>query len=486
MGIILLFPLIFVCLSWNEKCEGWVTAYAFIIPCLVSFSAGIILKNIFKASGLNAAGSMLLCSLSWMSVSLIGALPFVIGIESNFIDAYFESMSGFTTSGITIYTGLDNMPRSIIFWRALTQWLGGLGILSFFLAITFNSSEAHHVFGAESHKIASDRPAPGLFSTIKIFWIIYCSITILSILVLKLEGMTFFDSICHGFAAASTGGFSPYDSNIGYYQIIDHPNYKLIQYTIIIIMIIGSINFLVLFKVFLGNIKALWDNTEMKWLWALLSFLTIIIIIDHISQAPTGYIFNDKGAFDSDKIESIFRDTIFHVTAMLTTTGFYTKDIGSSYFPAMTKQLFLLMMIIGGCVGSTSGGFKILRTAILSKLMLREIFKTRVSQNTSQGLIVDKKLISEDEIHRISALFFTWIALLFIGGGITAAFSNLGAYESLSGMFTALGNVGPCYISEIDLINLHPVVKITYIIGMLAGRLEILPVLILFSGKAWR
>jgi len=147
--------------------------------------------------------------------------------------------------------------------------------------------------------------------------------------------------------------------------------------------------------------------------------------------------------------------------------------------------LFLVMMVIGGCVGSTGGGFKVLRIAILNRLMLRELFKIRVSGRASSGLIIDKKRVPEDEIQRVAALFFTWIALLVVGGGITALFSKHGAYESISGMFSALGNIGPCYISVQEMIEISPVVKLTYIVGMLAGRLEILPVLLLFSRKAW-
>jgi trk system potassium uptake protein TrkH len=142
--------------------------------------------------------------------------------------------------------------------------------------------------------------------------------------------------------------------------------------------------------------------------------------------------------------------------------------------------------VIGGCVGSTGGGFKVLRIAILNRLMMAELFKVRVGARASTGLVIDNKIISNDEINRVAALFFTWIALLIIGGGVTAVFSDQGAFESFSGMFSALGNIGPCYISVQEMIGIHPVVKITYIFGMLAGRLEILPVLLLFSRKAWQ
>jgi trk system potassium uptake protein TrkH len=144
------------------------------------------------------------------------------------------------------------------------------------------------------------------------------------------------------------------------------------------------------------------------------------------------------------------------------------------------------MMVIGGCVGSTGGGFKVLRIAILNRLMFRELFKLRVSPKASGDLVIDKRIIPDTEVRRVAALFFTWIALLVAGGVITALFSNQGALQSFSGMCSAVGNIGPCYISAQDMISLHPVIKITYMFGMLAGRLEILPVLLLFSPKAWR
>ena len=152
----------------------------------------------------------------------------------------------------------------------------------------------------------------------------------------------------------------------------------------------------------------------------------------------------------------------------------------------MAKQLFLVMMVVGGCVGSTSGGFKVLRVAILNRLMFRELFKLRTSDKASAALVIDKRTVAQDEIHRVAALFFTWMVLVLVGGVITAFFSSQGPLQSVSGMFSAVGNIGPCYISTSEMRSIHPIVKVTYIFGMLAGRLEILPVLLLFSRKAWR
>ncbi len=487
LGLILLFPLIPAVSYWGSYGEGWRTIAAFVIPAATSFLAGLVLKSVFKEESLDTTGSMLMCALGWIFASAFGALPFVIGIKSGYLNAYFEAMSGFTTTGITVYAGLDDMPRSILFWRSLTQWLGGIGILSFFLIVVFQGSGAHHIYGAESHKISSGRPAPGLFNTLKILWGIYAGFTLFAAVILTLEKMPVFDSICHALTTLSTGGFSPHDSSIEYYRLTGHPNYKLIEYTLTFLMMLGGINFLVHYRVLTKDFKALWDNVEVRYWWRLIAVFTIVIILDHFRKTGVlSSIFAGENRLEAGELENTFRTTIFQVMSVLTTTGFGTKDIGSDFFGAASKQLFLVMMVIGGCVGSTGGGFKVLRIAILNRLMLRELFKIRVSGKASSGMVIDKKIVPDSEIHRIGTLFFWWIALLVIGGGITALFSDHGPLESVSGMFSALGNIGPCYISVNDMINIHPVVKLTYIFGMLAGRLEILPVLLMFTPRAWR
>jgi trk system potassium uptake protein TrkH len=428
-----------------------------------------------------------MCALGWIFISAIGAIPFAIGTDTNYFDSYFEAMSGFTTTGFTIFSRLDDMPRSILFWRSLTQWLGGLGILSFFLAITYQVSGAHHIFGAESHKISSGRPKPGLFNTLRIIWVIYIVFTLMAMGAFILEKMPFFDAVCHALTTLSTGGFSPHDSSIAYYSITKHPHYRLIEYTIAFFMLLGGINFLIHYRVFTKDFKALWDNIEIRYWWRMIAGFTAVIVIESLYKSGLpGGLFKHGTPIKMGDFEQSFRYSLFQVISIMTSTGFSTRDIGSGFFGAMSKQLFLVMMVIGGCVGSTSGGFKVLRIAILNRLMYREIFKLRVSGKASSGLVIDKKYVADEEVERVASLFFTWIVLILVGGAITALLSNHGPWESLSGMFSAVGNIGPCYISVEDIAGINPIVKLTYIFGMLAGRLEILPVLLLFSRKAWK
>jgi len=486
VGALILLPVATVILYWGKRGDGRLTLLAFVLPAALSAVLGTALRRWCRPAQLDMTGSMLLCAVAWIAASAFGALPFVLGLGASYLDAYFEAMSGFTTTGITVFSGLDGMARSIILWRAITQWVGGIGILSFFLAIVFRGGGAHHMFGAESHKISSGRPAPGLFNTLKILWAIYGSFTVASAVTLALEGMSPFDSICHSLTALSTGGFSPYDSSIEYYRLSGHPNYRLIEYTVAFFMMLGGINFLIHYRVLTGDIRALWDNTESRHWWGLLALFIVLIMVDSLHKAGFFAALSVRSpSANMVELERTFRLSVFQVISVITTTGFGTKDIGSDFFPALSKQLFLVMMVIGGCVGSTGGGLKVMRVAMLGKLIRREVFRLRVSKKASTDLVVDGQIVPSDEIHRVAGLFFCWIALLVVGGMVTAVFSPHGAWASLSGMFSALGNIGPCYISVQDMIGIHPVVKVTYIFGMLAGRLEILPVLLLFSRRAW-
>jgi len=486
---LLLMPLIFWILARMtdyDSPESWQTFIAFVIPASASLVLGLFMRSYFKNTGLDLTSSMLLCTVAWLGASALGAIPFCIAINASYVDAYFEAMSGFTTTGITVFSGLDAMPHSILFWRSLTQWLGGLGILSFFLVVAFGSKGAHYMAGAEAHKISSGRPVPGMFGTLRILWGIYILFTVAAAASYVLAGMNIFDAICHALTTLSTGGFSPHDASIAFYREGGY-HYRLIEYLVTFFMMLGGINFLVHFRILTGDFKALWDNVEVRYWWRMILAFTGFIMIEHLwKTGALAHIFTAGFNLTLGDMEHIFRTTIFQVIGVLTTTGFGTEDIGSDFFPAVTRQLFLVMMFIGGCVGSTGGGFKVLRIAILSKLMKRELFKIRNSSNTVSPLIIDSKPVSNDEAHRVGALFFAWVIFLIIGGAITALFSSHGPWESLSGMFSAVGNIGPCYISVADMIEIHPFVKIIYIIGMLAGRLEIIPVLLLFSCRSWK
>ena len=486
LGVLLLLPLVVVILA-GEIEQGLETLLGFLGAGATAIVLGLLCKRMFPAGVLGEVQAMLICALGWIFCSAIGAIPFVVAIKASYLDGFFETMSGFTTTGITMFTGLAEIPKSILFWRSFTQWLGGLGILTFFLAVTFGRKGAYRLFGAESHKIDMGRPVPGLAHTLRILWTIYGGFTVFIMVSLVFAGMSVFDSLCHSFTALSTGGFSPYDASIGHYYDIGHAHFVWIEYILILGMIMGGTNFIVHYRLFKGEKRALWDTSEMKYWWSFIAGFVALILIERIIalDAFTG-LRPFHGLVFWKRLEENFRQVLFQTVAIITTTGFGTRDIGSPFFGHVARQLFLIMMVIGGCVGSTGGGIKVLRVNILVKLIRREVFRLRTPPKTVSTVLLNGRPVAANEVYRVSGLFFMWIIMLVIGGIITALLSDHNGYHSFSGMFSALGNIGPCYIPVPEIGLLHPVIKIVYIFGMLAGRLEILPVLLLFSRKAWK
>jgi trk system potassium uptake protein TrkH len=472
LGFVFVVP-VFCVILFPSVSHKTAQVFSFVIPAVFTLALGVALRRAFGTlAPASAKEAVLVCVLGWLGVSAVGAIPFVLqgtvfGPNTSYLDAYFETMSGFTTTGITMFSGLDEMAPSLLLWRSFIQWLGGLGILAFFLVFMFSGSSAHRIFSAESHKVLARRPVPGLFGTLKILWVIYCIFTAACVIMLLIGGMSFFDAVCHSFTALSTGGYSTHDASVGFY------NSAFIDYTLVVFMLVGGINFLVHFRLLRGDFRALYDSFEIKLLWIILGSATAIVMVEHFRSSP------------DDSIASGFRYSVFQTTSILTTTGFGTKDIAGPYFGAAARLVFLALMVVGGCVGSTGGGVKVMRVGVLLKMLRRQIMRIIYPARVRIPLTLDGAKVDQEEVHRISALFFAWILLLLVGALITAFFSNLGPVESASGMFSALGNIGPCYISAADMAALHPAVKITYILGMLAGRLEILPILLLFSRKAW-
>ncbi len=477
-GLLLLVPLI-ARMIFAEAGRAEVPAWAFWIPAVAAMVVAALLKRNLHFPPLDNRRAMLLCVLGWIVVSAIGAFPFCLGLDVGYLDAYFETVSGFTTTGITMLQGLDSMPLSILFWRSFIQWLGGLGILTFFLAILYGGRSAHRLFGAESHKVFSQRPVPSLSHSLRIIWIIYAAFTAIVAAALVLEGMSSFDSVVHAMTTLATGGYSPHDASIDYFRQAGYRHFVLIEYTIIVGMLLGGINFFVHYRLLHGGVRSLWDSLEMRIWWTILAAATILVMADHLLHAPAAEA-------DADSLGDLTRRSLFQVVSILTTTGFATKNIATNYFPAAAKQVFLVLMVVGGCVGSTSGGIKVLRVGVLWKTVVRQIRRLIYGPSAVHPVTVDSEPVDTEELRRIAALFFAWIVLLVFGGLVTAFLSNHDALSSASGMFSALGNIGPCYIPAAEMVELHPGIKVVYILGMLAGRLEILPVLLLLSRRTWR
>ncbi len=472
-GIFFIVPILFAIFSGEKK-----QITCFLIPAVLSILLGFLFIKFFKEGKIYFIESLLICGVSWIILAVFAGLPFSLSAGKSFIDGYFEAVSGLTTTGITIFTNIESLSKSLILWRSMIQWFGGLGILTLFLAITFKSNNAYfRLFSAESHKIDSSRPTPSIFKTVLILWGIYGLFTMIEIILLKTFGMNLFDAINHSLTTLSTGGFSPYDSSIQHFKQAGYHFYKEIEYIITFFMFLGGINFLLHYKALTGKLKSVFQDIEFRAFTFIIGASVFLILLNH-------YI--SISSFSFNNLENDFRHTLFTVVSISTTTGFGTVDINSGFFPALAKQIILILMLIGGSVGSTAGGVKVLRITVLFKLFKKEIQRLRLPKKAISKLVINKRIFPVNEIKRIGALFFGWLLLIFIGGMITALFSDLNAWQSFSGMFSAVGNIGPFYFSVEKMSKLPDIIKLTYIFGMLAGRLEILPVLLIFSKKAWK
>lgn len=326
MGVLLLIPMGYSVLSGENQCVA-----PFLYTALASVTAGSILYFRKSSRSPSTSQAMVICTLSWVVMSIAAAAPLVLIIDASWIDAVFETMSGFTTTGITMFTGLDDMPRSIILWRSITQWVGGLGILTFFLAVASQIPGAHRLMVAESHKIASGRPVPGLLHTVKILWTIYIAITVAIICSFYLAGMGMFDSVNHAFTTLSTGGYSPHDLSMGWYKATGTGNYILIEYITIVGMIAGGMSFLVHYRVFSGQgFKALWDSSEIRLWWILIGSFVLLILMEQFF----------KGQVSPGNLEEAFRKNLFQVSSIISTTGFATEDLRSSFFAQLQDSCF--------------------------------------------------------------------------------------------------------------------------------------------------
>ncbi len=470
LGVLLLLPLI-VALIYGE---GQMVS-AFLFPAGLSLLSGLLLFFCIGEEDNSIVISMFVCVVGWALVSLFGSLPFTLGLEEQIINGLFEAVSGFTTTGMTIFSDLCSLPHALLFWRGLMQWLGGLGILTFFLAVTFRGQGGlWHLYAAESHKSNIRRPVPNIFKTVEILWIIYLALTALLFLCLLLLRVEPFDAVVHAMTTLSTGGFSNFDASIAHFSETGHPFFRQIEYLLIIFMLLGGTNFLVHYQVFQGDWREIWRWKEMKYYWGLLLGCTLLVLLSFI---PGGELFSSP--------ESIFRKSLFQVASLLSSTCYLTVDLFSPFFSAFSRLIFLVLMFVGGSVGSTASGFKVLRLVILKETLVQEVRRIYYPRRSVHPVVIDGEIISREEMMRTVAIFMGWLVMILIGSGVTALLSHYSSAVSLSVMLSVVGNMGPVELSVDEIRSLSPVLKGTYMLGMLAGRLEILPLLLFFSPRAW-
>jgi trk system potassium uptake protein TrkH len=415
--------------------------------------------------------------LGWLIAVFFCSLPYIFSETlPNPIDAYFETMSGFTTTGATVIGDVQILPNSILFWRGLTQWLGGLGIILLAVLVLSRFMGGAGIFikaEVSGHSIA--RLKPKILHTVLILWGVYMIFTIAQTVLLRLAGMSWFDALAHTFTTLSTGGFSTKNASIGYYSFYD--NYLAIQIIIIFFMIALGVNFTLYPLMFTKKIKEGLKNPELKAYLAIIAITTVVITAILFLRTYSGNI-----------IMSI-RESLFQVSSIITTTGFTTSDYTT--WPALAQYILLLLMFIGGCAGSTAGAIKVIRFVVLLKVTGREIKKS-IHPRAVVPVTIGGKPISEDTIKSIVSFFFIYLFIFLIasillipvfsgrGDAITTGISA--AATSLGNVGPGLGSVGPMFTYS----SIHSFGKLVMIVCMWLGRIEIFAGLIIFSPSTYR
>ena len=446
---------------------------SYLVPIALTFGIGFLLtrlklihRDFFVKEGLVVVG------LSWIILSLFGCLPFIISKSiPNFINAYFETISGFTTTGASILTDVEVLPHSILFWRLFTHWIGGMGILVFVLAILpASDGNTIHILRAESPGPVVGKIVSKVKISARILYCIYIILTLIQIIFLLFGDMPLFDSIVHSFATAGTGGFGIKNDSIASYSVF-------CQNVIGIFMIIFGVNFNAFYLILIKNFKRLFKSEEIAWYFGIIILAITLISINLIIDTPSTLQNASNG--------SIIQTSFFHVASIITTTGFLTTDINA--WPLLSKTIIILLMFIGACAGSTGGGMKVSRIAILAKNTKRSVKKLlhprSVTNIRFEGEIVEEKVVSE------TLNYFIVIMLLFVAGLLILSLDPIvNTFEtSVSAMASCLNNIGPGFGSlSVSFGGLNVLSKITLMLAMLIGRLEIFPMLILFSPKTWK
>lgn len=445
---------------------------------LLSASVSAIVGGLFVFLGRNAdtivgkrEGSVIV-TLIWILFSLVGMLPYLFsGAIPSVTNAFFETMSGFTTTGASILNDIEAHPKSILYWRSLTQWIGGLGIIVISLALLpiFGFSGTQ-LFSAEATGPTKDKIHPKMSETAKRLLAIYVGLTALEFILLKIAGMGWFDALNHSFTTMATGGFSTKQASVGYW---DSP---LIQYIIILFMLAAGVNFSLFYYLLKHKWGKIINNNEFKFYLVVVFVFTVLI---SISILPFGSI------SDFYQIEEFIRKALFMVSSTITTTGYATSDY--MMMKPVVWLLVIILMLIGASAGSTAGGIKLIRVFLIVKYAYYE-FKRIIHPHAVFPVKYNEHIVREDIITKVLSFVMLYF-LIILGGAVILSFSGMGFLESLSGVITCisdvgpgLGSIGPAY-SFSELPNFS---KWFLSFVMMVGRLEIFTVLVIFTPLFWK
>jgi trk system potassium uptake protein TrkH len=416
---------------------------------------------------LRSKDGYLVVTLGWLLMSFFGSLPYVFsGAIPTYPDAFFEAISGYTTTGATILMDIEALPKDILFWRSLTQWIGGMGIIVLAVAILpILGIGGMQLFVAEAPGVTPDKLKPRIRDTAKRLWIIYIGLTLLETVLLMFGGMDLYDAINHGLTTMATGGFSPKNASIAFYDS------AYLQYVMIIFMFLAGTSFSLTYFAYKGAFNKVWQNEEFRYY--LFSVLIIILI------TTTGiYLVSDVG------LERSFRDAAFQVVSVISTTGYITADY-TAWAPLLTVVFFLLMFI-GGSAGSTAGGVKIVRHVVLLKNSILEM-KRQVHPSAIIPVRMNGKAVTQDITFNVLAFFIIYITI-FAVGSVAMALIGVDFMTAIGAVATSLGNIGPG-LGTVGPVNnfagIPDAGKWLLSFLMLLGRLELFTVLILLTPYFW-
>ena len=461
--ILLLIPF-FVALFYGQG-----DANAFLYTVLLMIPIALILIKIKgKKNEIYAKEGFLTVGLAWIVISFFGALPFVFsGAIPSLVDAFFETSSGFTTTGASILTEIQSLPKGILFWRSFTHWVGGMGFLIFILALmpTF-SGNTIHLLKAESPGPTPGKIVPKIKQTAKILYAIYFVLTLIETIFLKGAGLSWYDSIIHALGTAGTGGFSNMNASVAAF------NNPAVEWIITIFMLLFGVNFVLYFQLIRGNVKAFFKSEELKW-YLIAVFASIIIIAVNIIP------------FNHGDVTKSIRDSAFQVSSIVTTTGYATVNF--NLWPTLSKVILIMLMFMGAMAGSTGGGIKTIRIVIIFKAIRREIDKI-LHPRRVKSVKIDGNVVEEETISGVFLFIFAYIIISLIAIFIVS-FDNFDITTTVTSVIATLSNIGP----GLEMVGpagnfsvFSDLSKLVLSFCMLAGRLEIYPMLILFSPSLWK
>ena len=466
--ILFMVPALLISLFSGET-AAW---QGFLLTIAVTLAVAGVLYLLCKSApnALNAKEGLVCVGVSWIVMSMFGCLPFVFsGAIPRYVDALFEIVSGFTTTGASILAAPADMPRGILYWRSFSHWLGGMGVLVFLLALNPSGGKAGsgftmHLLRAESPGPDVGKLVPKMRNTATILYLLYIVLTVLNIIFLLVGGMPLFDALCTAFGTAGTGGFGIRNDSIASYS-------PYIQNVTTVFMALFGINFSCYYLLLLGQFKSVFKDEELRL------YIGIILV------AIALIVWNLQGVYGT--LEETIRHAAFQVSSIITTTGYATTDF--DLWPSFSKMILMALMMIGACAGSTGGGIKVARVLLLFKSLRRNIRQVlrpnSVQVIRSNGQVTDEKVVTNTNAYLAAYVIIMVVSVILI------SLDGFSPTTNISAVFACFNNIGPGLEAVGPTCNFSgfsDVSKIVLILDMLAGRLEIFPILVLLSRRTWR